>query len=76
MGHETTAAKFVCSDHVVSELRWVRFSGFPFEWNMAVTHRRRNVFKVGYADIRRKLGARGSGGAPLAPLAGSGAEPQ
>jgi hypothetical protein len=33
------------------------------------------VLKVGYADIRRKLGARGSGAAPFAPPAGSGAEP-
>jgi hypothetical protein len=33
MGHETTGA-FV-PGYAVSELREVRFSGFPFEWDMA-----------------------------------------
>jgi hypothetical protein len=35
MRHESTGAKFVRSGDVVSELRGVRFSGFPFEWDMA-----------------------------------------
>jgi hypothetical protein len=35
VGHETTGANLFVPGHVVSELRWMRFSGYPFEWDMA-----------------------------------------
>jgi hypothetical protein len=35
VGHETILApNLVVPGHVVSEIRGVQFSGFPFEWNM------------------------------------------